>query len=68
MIRNFLAGFNEMMRLTCFRGPWAHQNIAERMATPVETARDFGEWFAAVLVQGEERRKYSSPKGSEAPR
>lgn len=60
MIRGFVRGFREMMRLTCFRGPWAYTCMAEREAVPVETAQDLGEWVAVQMVRADEKRKYAA--------
>lgn len=46
-----------MMQLTCFRGPWAYENLARVEAKKPRTAYEVGERVAALVVRLDESRR-----------
>ncbi len=61
MIRELVKGFTETMALTCFRGPWAYENMARIEAAEPSSAYELGEWVAVVMVRADERRRSGQP-------
>lgn len=55
--RYFSDGFNDMMQLTCFRGPWAYDCMAEQEGREPSNAYEWGRRVACLFVLADEARK-----------